>query len=237
MTPPPSSQPEGAVVAPFIPSWHVEPELDVPVPVEVKKPSLQWKRLAFHVLLIGLAAYLCVALDGTLWRYTLTIVALVLGSLYEIVRVRYGGWLTKLFNWLQGREEEKLTRTASMDFLVAMGMCVLLFSPAVSATAFLVVALADPFARVFGMTFGRTRWPRSRKTYVGSLACFLTSLVTIVSCMRGAPLHLCIAAAVVATIAELIPHKIYQTWFGPLPGPSDNFYMPVLTSCVLAWGM
>ena len=193
--------------------------------------------MAFHVLSIAAAAYLCTAVTDELWRYYLIIGALALGSLYELMRMRFGGLFSWLFGFLQGREEEKQTRTASMDFVVAMSISAGLFSPRIAATSFMVVALADPFARIFGISFGSVRWPGSRKTIEGSAACFVVSFFTVMSCLQDVPKPFCALAALVATIAELLPQKVFRTYFGLVATPCDNFYIPIGTAALLAWAI
>lgn len=231
LTPPILSESEGAVSASSKKRRATTPEATM----TVSKPRsrFQWRRMAFHMIFINLAAVLAMVISDELWRYRIIMIVLSLTALYELLR-KYIGPLGRLFDFLQGREEELTTRTASTDFVIAMSVIACVCSPRVAATAFATAAFADPFARMFGIAFGTVKWPRSRKTYEGSAACFMVALATVKIGMEPLPWVLALIAATVATGAELIPQRIYKTWFGPIPTPGDNFYIPLATAAVLS---
>lgn len=229
MSPKPMSQSEGAVDAPSETPVVFHPK-DLG-PDGRPKPKPEWKRMAFHVLAVSTAAVLCMYVSDPYWRGGLVIFALVMGTLYELVRKLRGTRLGKKLNDIRVRRRELRTRAASTDFIIAMSVCAFVFDPHVAATAFTVTALADPMARIWGIYFGTVRWGRSKKTIEGSIGFFLIAFAVIM--LLKPPLPVALVAAVVATCAELRDQRIIMTRLGPLITLSDNFYIPVCTAAVL----
>lgn len=223
---------EGAVEAPKEPRLGPDGRPKPACPAGRPKP--EWMRLAFHVLAISAAAVVCLFVTDPAWRLGLVGTALVLATLYELLRKLRGTAVGKALNGLRVRPREVRTRAASTDFVWAMSLCAYLFSPHVAATAFFVTAFADPMARLFGIYFGTVRWHRrTKKTVEGSIGFFLIA-VTVIILHRPAPsLPVAVTAAVVATLAELRDQRVRMTRFGPILPPSDNFWIPVCTATTL----
>ncbi len=229
MTPSPISQSEGAVEAP---TKSVAPPVEeIDSATGRPKPKPEWKRLFFHASAVSLAAILCYFLEDPHWRGGLTIGALLLATLFELLRKTR--FFRDKFNRLV-RKHEVATRAASTDFLMAMAICAFAFSPRVAATAFLVTAFADPMARLFGVYFGTLRWHKSNKTFEGSIGFLLVAFAVVTAFMRPTPAWpVALATAFIAAWVERHSNeRICKTWFGPLRMPSDNATIP-LTVCIL----
>lgn len=220
MTPNPISQSEGAVEAPT-----------KSVVLECLKPKVEKGRMLFHVLAMSLAAILCLVLDDPHWRGGLTIGALSLAVLYELLRKTT--FFRAKFNSLV-RDKEVHTRAASTDFLIAMAICAFAFSPRVAATAFLVTAFADPMARLFGVYFGTVRWSNSRKTIEGSVGFVLVAFAVIVTMVEPVWQTATVTAFLAAWVERHSNERIIETWFGLLRMPSDNATIPLTVSVMLA---
>ena len=222
MSPNPISQSEGAVEAPteVIDSATGRP-----------KPNVEKGRMLFHVLAMSLAAVLCLVLDDPHWRGGLTIGALTLAVLYELLRKTK--YFREKFNSLV-RDKEVRTRAASTDFLIAMAICAFAFSPRVAATAFLVTAFADPMARLFGVYFGTVRWSNSRKTIEGSIGFVLVAFAVIVAMAQPMWQTATVTAFLAAWVERHSNERIIETWFGLLRMPSDNATIPLTVSVMLA---
>jgi dolichol kinase len=198
-----------------------------------RKPKPRWRRLFFHVIAISVAALLCRYVDDPHWRGGLVIGSLVLCVLYELLRKLRSTAIGRLLNGINVRASEVHTRAASTDFAVAMSICAFVFPPAIACTAFMVTALADPMARIFGIYFGTVRWHRCRKTIEGSIGCFIVAL-GVIMCIQPAPnIVVAVIAAAVATWAELCEQRVIKTRFGPYMTLGDNFRMPVATATAL----
>ncbi len=193
----------------------------------------QWWRMLFHVVGMCTAAILCLVIEDPYWRGGLCIFALVLAVLYELGRKSRNNWFGRLCNRPIVREHEVDTRAASTDFGIAMAVMAMFFQPTVAAIAFLVAALADPMARLWGMRFGRRRWFGSKKTVEGSLACFAVAATVILMASSSLSVAAGLGVAAIAMAAELIPQTAINTRFGKLLTPCDNFYVPLLTGAVM----
>ncbi|MDZ7338515.1 MAG: glycerol-3-phosphate acyltransferase [candidate division KSB1 bacterium] len=107
-------------------------------------------------------------------------------------------------------------------FLAACFLAILFFAPPVALAAIVFVVFGDPFAKLFGMQWGRT--PLLGKTVEGSLACLAVCLVAslfIAEVVAISP-GLLVLGAVVATVAELLPL-----------GLNDNLLMPLASGLVM----
>jgi phytol kinase len=88
--------------------------------------------------------------------------------------------------------------------------------------ALLVLGLADPFAAIIGMRYGRKTYRvfGEKRSYVGSTACFVVS--GIIFLVFNIPVALATGVAVTVTIVEAVS-----------PKGSDNVFMPLVTVLLL----
>jgi dolichol kinase len=185
----------------------------------------------------------------------LMVLSLALFAWYEFLRCRPGlqdrvqsGILWPMTSWMvwsvqkiKVRPHEVGTRSSSLDFLAGLGLVWALAPTWVLATACFITAWADPLARVIGKNFGRRRWPRSEKTYMGSFACALVatlvsaaSLYIISGTFTAATLATATIAGGATAAAELIPQYPEEPKPGDMMSPADNLWLIVGSALALA---
>ena len=125
--------------------------------------------------------------------------------------------------------KEKAFRTRDVDHfakapvtlaLGAMGALALYPLPA-AAVAIYSLAFGDTAACLVGKSMGKTRIPYTGKTLEGSMACFAT-VFALAFHAAGCSVTKTAAAALAATLTELLPVKDY-----------DNLLIPLVTGLIL----
>lgn len=125
--------------------------------------------------------------------------------------------------------KEKAFRTRDMDHfakapvtlaLGAMGALALYPMPA-AAVAVYSLAFGDTAACLVGKSIGKTKIPYTGKTMEGSMACFAT-VFALAFHATGCDIAKTAAAALAATLTELLPVKDY-----------DNLLIPLVTGLML----
>ena len=125
--------------------------------------------------------------------------------------------------------KEKAFRTRDMDHfakapvtlaLGAMGALALYPMPA-AAVAVYSLAFGDTAACLVGKSIGKTKIPYTGKTMEGSMACFAT-VFALAFHAAGCDIAKTAAAALAATLTELLPVKDY-----------DNLLIPLVTGLML----
>ncbi|MFO1463692.1 MAG: hypothetical protein U1F66_07925 [bacterium] len=153
-------------------------------------------------------------------RLSTTLLAIVCGLYYfaELRRISEKPPLPVI-----GYLSERLTRSPHMDLapiFLAVGLGIAShFLPLRAAFAgALLACLCDTFAALIGMTFGRTRIFFLKKTYLGTLAFFLSAIVALIPLlgMEGA----LVTAAVASVIEALSIEGV------------DNLLLPILGGVV-----
>jgi Dolichol kinase len=140
--------------------------------------------------------------------------------LSELRRVSHKSTLP-LFGFLS----KKLTRTSHLDFapiFLAVGLCVAsVFLPFKAAfSGALLACLCDAIAALVGMQFGRKRIFLTKKTYLGTLAFFLTATLSLLFILpwHGALLTALAASAIEAFSIEGIDNLLLPILGGMLAG-------------------
>jgi len=134
------------------------------------------------------------------------------------VRLWFESWFGSLF-----RDSERTN--ISGVFWMVLGVFVAAFLapfPNMAAAATLYLILGDAAASLVGQKFGGPKWPKSKKTLVGSLACFVVCVVVgwfLLTPYFGWPVVL--IGALFATLFEV----------GLVP-INDNFLIPAGSSLV-----
>ena len=125
--------------------------------------------------------------------------------------------------------KEKAFRTRDVDHfakapvtlaLGAMGALALYPMPA-AAVAIYSLAFGDTMACLVGKSMGKTRIPHTGKTLEGSMACFAT-VFALAFHATGCDIAKTSAAALAATLTELLPIKDY-----------DNLLIPLVTGLMI----
>lgn len=121
--------------------------------------------------------------------------------------------------------QQDVHRFAAAPVTLALGalFSLLLFEPDVAAAAVFSLAFGDSFACLAGKCFGKSRIPfTGGKTYIGSMACFIT-VFCIAYGISGGNCAASLAAAAAGTAAELLP-----------AGDYDNLLLPLAVGTVLS---
>jgi len=200
--------------------------------LQLRRPKPEWRRLFFHVGACSLAAFLCRFIDHPYWRGGLVIVALVGTVLHEYLIKGGDGWLARKMKLIERRREHR-TRTAGTDFIVAMSVSAFVFTPEIACAGFLVTALADPAARLFGTYLTATPRVDRRKTVEGSVGFLLIAMIAVTLSFVTENLTVIFASAFAGMLAERPRQRTIKTWFGPILTPADNFWIPIVVSTVL----
>ncbi len=138
-----------------------------------------------------------------------------------------GKWLNRHFSVILRDHEKSGGLAGSFYLLVASVFCVGLFPGEIAFLSLSFLSLGDTLAALIGKKFGKIKL--GDKSLEGSLACFAGCLVLVYffadrGLASGQWLFwwVCIAGALAATIAELVPTKV-----------DDNLKMPVVASVVM----
>lgn len=206
-------------------------------------------RFAFHTVGISAAGVLA-ALLGEVLAGGAALVLVVVCVIGEALRAskkatEWPSWtiiapLARAAHRVEVRDHEKGTRTATLDFALALliiwGTCPL----QVVVVACFITAWCDPLARVVGQNWGKHKLPFGKKSYEGSATCwFIASVVAFVglSISIGVSLPVLLGALLVGvctTLAELIPQWCFKTRLGTVITPADNFWLVLISGLSLA---
>jgi dolichol kinase len=171
------------------------------------------RRKLFHQLCLAyLAAYWLLGGSRVL-PWLLAWAAFVLA--FELARLRFAGLNAALWRAFGGIARPEEARRVSGIFYTSLGALGVVFFfggfPKIVAAALLDLALGDAAAALAGRALGRHKLLGGRKSFEGSLACFLVcALVGFATGYGAAALTL---SALAATALELAPY--------------DNLFMPV----------
>ena len=213
-------------------------------PKLVKEPV----RFAFHTIGISLSGILALTLDPLIATYLLIIFVFISMS-GEFLRCneqiqQWPNWtllspLARLAASISVREHELGTRSATLDFFLAFAITWTFCTPEVVAVACFITAWADPLARVVGKNWGKTKWPRSQKTPIGSGACWLVATIVCAFALlvQGRGLATVVVSAVIVglctALAELIPQYPSKPKPGDILTPADNFWLMIIVSMAI----
>lgn len=229
--------------------------VDTTAPVEESSPEFikEWVRFWFHGLGISLCGILTFSLPDWL-ACGLLLFFVAWFAWYELVRSSsklqdvLSNWLLwPLTSWMvwatrkiKVRPHEIGTRASSLDFFLGFVIAWAICPSYIMATACFVTAWCDPFARVVGRNFGKRKWPFSKKTFMGSSACWLVATVVAFVCLMvlgGMPKEVALSGSIVtglsAAIVELIPQFPRKPKPGDILSPADNFSIILTVSLVL----
>lgn len=168
-------------------------------------------------------------LEWLLWVAFFTMV------LWEILRRRFPVLSRYGFVRFVIREKElKGEITSATLLLLALLLVVNCFDSAVVSSAILITALADPAARIVGISIGRHKIGSMKKTWEGTIACFLVAfgIVLVMQTQAhgvdiGVGVALAAFAGVAAVVAELLIPHLAPNFL------DDNFWIPFLTGAAL----
>jgi len=193
---------------------------------------LEIGRAVWHSCLISVWAVhgLAYKLDGCLvW------VAFFSMVVWEILRRRYPVLSRYGFVRFVIREKElKGEITSATLLLLALLLIVNCFDKAVVSSAILITALADPAARIVGISIGKHKIGSMKKTWEGTIACFLVAFAIVLvmqtqfhSVTVGVAVALAAFTGLAAVVAELVIPHLAPNFL------DDNFWIPFLTGAAL----
>jgi dolichol kinase len=182
------------------------------------------KRKFFHLMAL---VYVVGVIYLPRSRFLLLLLAwLVVEVLFEKARHRnvfLNDWIFERFGPLFRPEERGHFSGVFWMILGVLTTGLLLRPVPVVVTVLLYLILGDGVASLVGMRWGGPRWPRSKKTLSGSVACFLVCLLVGATILRPAyDWSGVLAGAVAATLLELVPIRL-----------NDNFLIPAGSSLVM----
>lgn len=200
-----------------------------PSPMASSHPVLDFKgeigRKALHLL----ALVVPLSMLAIPFAVALTLLAglslLAIGT--EVARSRsapVAAFVDRWFGWMMRPEERGMGRgfTGATWVVVTATLLLLAFDARIAATAMSMALVGDAAAALVGRTWGRVRWPGSRRTLLGTGAFVVTALVVALFFPWfgwGARAAAAIAAAAVETL--------------PLP-VNDNLSLPFAAAAALA---
>ena len=105
--------------------------------------------------------------------------------------------------------------------LISATLLTVIFPIHIACATFSLFILGDAAAAIVGRKFGKTHWPRSKKTVEGSSAFFILSVLTLVF-FNFLSWPAIILVSIIAMTLEIIPLPI-----------NDNVRVPILTGFVI----
>lgn len=200
---------------------------------QVRLPSLRptnYTRNLFHVG-GALAAFFAIELLPLSWLFPVAASVAVAGWSMEGAR-RLSPAVNRALMWLfspVAHASEEHGINSSTWYASALALIALTGEQAACAVAVLVLGAADPVASIVGRRFGSIKLVNGRSLQ-GSLAFLVVALAAALAVLVGwhpelpAPALVALAAALPATVAELVSRRL-----------DDNFTVP-LSAALGAWG-
>lgn len=198
--------------------------------IQATRSDLQWPRRLFHFGSGVVVAYLYhTFFTHSEAVYLLGFMACMV-YIFEQIRVNYPEQAAKftLYSRYLLRAEEQLKESAQVPYIMGLLLTILSFPKPIAIGAILTLAIADPLSALIGIRFGQ-RKIGPRKTLEGSLAFFCACTASLlmgfstIHQMHPALIGLCLSAALIISLFELIPIKI-----------DDNLTIPLFTG-VMTW--
>jgi dolichol kinase len=194
---------------------------------------MHWHRKIFHMIGIG-SVGLTLAFSSIPEQYALIILAIVSAI---IIPADYGRRFFPKFNdkaykdfRMIMRDYERNNVTGMSWFLIAM-LIVLAIAPLeIAGLSALLLAFGDPWASVFGIRYGKTKLPGSKKTVEGFLGCFaVCTLVSVIylSFTSLIPHSMIIPGALLAGLTGAFAEGLPNTKV------DDNFTIPFVSAPIL----
>lgn len=147
----------------------------------------------------------------------------------EVARVRsavVAGWIQKIFGSMMRPGERPPVGAAvvlngATWILISASILTFFFPIYIAVRALAMFILSDAAAALIGRKFGRRHFPRSEKTFEGSIAFIATSMITL-SVLGRFTLPEMILASLTGAIIEVLPLPL-----------NDNVRVPVCVAILL----
>ena len=193
--------------------------------------DFQWGRRLFHA---GCGISIATSYLLFFQRHQfVTVIGAAASLLYllEQIRINYPKYSDKIsfFNRYLLRAEESLRESSAFPYVMAVLLTIITFPRPIAIAAIYSLAIADPLAAITGIRFGRHKVFGSRKSWEGSLAFFLGTLICVgltllffIPADVGEILTAAVWTAAWAAVFELLPIKI-----------DDNLTLPIFIAVEL----
>ena len=130
--------------------------------------------------------------------------------------------------WLE-RKDSRKPFTGAFWFYMGIGLAFLLFPLKAASAAGAMLAVSDSLSTIIGVRFGRHNLI-GKKTYEGTGAFFISAILV---CLLFFSPAISLLAAMVATLAELLPEARLFSHSKLKMAASDNLLIPLMTGLSL----
>lgn len=154
--------------------------------------------------------------------FSILLVSLIISMVIEFNRFwqrSFHKTFHRIFGLILRRHELK-DFTGATYLIFASLFCVAFFEPRIAAASIAFLSIGDTFAALVGVNFGHRKFLNSKKSFEGSLACFVSCLIFGMLWL-GDP-RLIVAGALSATLAELCTIPL-----------DDNIKIPLFSGFVM----
>ena len=209
----------------------VQPEMGLQ-----QETDVQYGRLVWHMASISGGAFVGSLIESWWW---LQVSLIILVPILLIISESRPAWLMMVVSRISRAEEEAGWRFTSTDFGLGLAIGWIFYDYSVLLAAMHVTAYCDPMARLCGIKLsgywpcwlGHAKWPRSKKSKAGSLACLLTAAAVILIC--GFTWWQAVMIGVVAAVAEFPSQQLVKVGAKMFLTPADNMLLLLATGATL----
>ena len=167
------------------------------------------------------------------WLTVLLGIAFLLSAAVEILRLNhrvFNRWTIKLSKHIIRRSE--LKQVSGVPYYLGSAFLVfLIFSPSIASLSVLYLAIGDPIASIFGISYGQGAYKfHNGKSVVGTVACgaFCMVLTMIYGLLMAWPLHQIYTLAFFGSVAAALAETF------AIEDINDNLFIPLASALVLA---
>jgi dolichol kinase len=194
---------------------------------ELSRQAVHFSSLAF-VLLAPFAGRLLIS------GFFLAVAFAFLAYSLHLRRLRKN-WLSQMLDAVSSFFLDRFERKSAISFMGAFwlffsyGITFLLFPMAIALASCSILAVSDSISTIVGTSFGRHK-TIGGKSLEGSMAFFISAFMVSLFFLD---LRLSLAAAGVATIAEMLPDLGYFRSLRKRELVDDNLMIPLVTSLLI----
>ncbi len=179
-----------------------------------------WRKV-FHMMGVLILLYL---LFNRREAITIMVVILIFNFILEYLRMN-SKWFNKFISHPELIRKNEIQRMWGVTwYLSGILISIILFEKHIAILSVLFLAIADPWAEIFGKGFGKLHILKG-KTMEGALGFFLCALIVAVIFAKifQIPFVVVFAGAIAATLAELFSYK----W-------DDNLTIPIISGLIMS---
>ncbi len=188
---------------------------------ERQKKEISRKAVHISSILLPLA-YRYVFHSNKKFAFTFLLPITVLALIVEIIRLEHRT-MKKIFYNLFGlmlRKHELHEFTGATYLLISSLLCIAIFPKDITFVALSFLAIGDTLAAIVGISFGKRKLLKTKKSLEGSIACFLGTFIFALFFLHP---FIALVGGVSATFAE----------FSRIP-VDDNIKIPLISGFVMS---